>query len=340
MKTETNRQSPATTALTRVNDRVGQFALACERRKDELAKTLDGRISPDLMLRFLMTELRRTPKLAECTDASLLGCLFHAAQLGLLPGSNLGLIHFVPFKKEATPVVGYKGLLQLATNSGFVKDAYSELVYSEDEFGYRMGTDPEIRHARPNINPEGKIIAAYAVAILASGVKHCLVMSIEQIHAVRDRSASYRAWKNGYVNTCLWQEDGPDYPEMVRKTPFRKMFKQLPASVFPPLVQEALAAEDEHEFSRNPAFYPLNGARVVDGEAEPVTPPPPAPPRDMTAIIEDIAEREADLDDTGAIDSAWASADVEYTTKKALAESGDTAAAERVLAALRKAGRP
>src|SRR6266567_377007 len=116
----------------------------------------------------VMTEIRRTPKLLECSPESLLGAMMLAAQLGLEPGP-LGQVYLVPFKRQVEFVVGYRGYIDLAYRSGQVKDVAAALVHEGDEFSYQYGTTPKLLHVPEGPAGEREIEAAYAVARLRTG---------------------------------------------------------------------------------------------------------------------------------------------------------------------------
>src|SRR2546427_642740 len=79
-----------------------------ERQKPELEKALPEAIGVERFTRTVLTELRRTPKLLDCSPESLLGAMMLAAQLGLEPGP-LGLVYLVPFKGQVEFIIGYRG---------------------------------------------------------------------------------------------------------------------------------------------------------------------------------------------------------------------------------------
>jgi len=91
----------------------------------------------------ILLSLARNPKIAQCTALSVMAGMFQCGRLGLYPDPVLQYIHFVPFynskigKKEATIIVGYKGLIELARRSGVVIKAVS-VVYANDLFEYRL----------------------------------------------------------------------------------------------------------------------------------------------------------------------------------------------------------
>ena len=192
-----------------------------ERQKPELEKALAGTIGVERFTRTILTELRRTPKLYECSPESLLGAMMLAAQLQLEPGP-LGLVYLVPFKRQVEFIVGYRGYVELAFRSGLVKDVSASLVYVGDEFEYREGTRPFLDHRPlPILRPQAgsKLIAAYAVARLRTGGAPFKVIYEPDWQRAKSKSPA------GSKGVGPWVED---FPQMVLKTAIRRLEPKLP----------------------------------------------------------------------------------------------------------------
>ena len=82
----------------------------------QFATALPKHINSDRFVRIAITTIRQNPKLAQCSQESLLGALMVSAQLGLEPGT-LGQCYLIPFenkklgKVECQFQIGYKGLI-------------------------------------------------------------------------------------------------------------------------------------------------------------------------------------------------------------------------------------
>ena len=85
-----------------------------------------------------------------------------AVQLGLEPGL-LGHCYILPYKREATFIIGYKGMIDLARRSGHIQSIYAHAVHENDEFEYELGLHPKLEH-KPSHGDRGAFIGAYAVA--------------------------------------------------------------------------------------------------------------------------------------------------------------------------------
>jgi len=175
----------------------------------------------DQLARLALTQFRKTPKLALCTQESFFGALMDCAQLGLMPGP-VGHIYMIPYKDVVTLVIGYKGILDLVMRSGKVETIYAGVVYEGDSFEYEMGAFPVLKH-KPNMDAEptdANIKFIYAVAhVKDSTIPRFEVMSKNQVDAIRKRSMS--------------SGSGPwvtDYAEMGKKTVIKRLCKTLPLS--------------------------------------------------------------------------------------------------------------
>jgi recombination protein RecT len=62
----------------------------------EIQKALPKHVSAERMARIAFTEIRKNPKLLDCSQASLLGAIMTSAQLGLEPGPT-GQCYLIPY---------------------------------------------------------------------------------------------------------------------------------------------------------------------------------------------------------------------------------------------------
>jgi recombination protein RecT len=110
-------------------------------------------MTPDRLLRIALTEVRRQPKLAECSQASLLSAVFSCAQLGLEPGGALGHAYLVPYGKEVQFILGYRGMIDLARRSGLIDSITAHAVYEGDRFECEFGLAENLVHVPDWENP-------------------------------------------------------------------------------------------------------------------------------------------------------------------------------------------
>lgn len=203
--------------------------LMSETVKKQVALALPSHLTPDRMLRVVLTTMMRTPKLALCTQESLLNCVMQCSALGLEPDGRRA--HLIPFENrktgtvECTLIIDWKGLAELALRSGVIAKLHADVICDHDEFDYDMG---DILHHKIDWRKDrGEPYAAYAMAVTKTGEKFVAVMQKWEIERIRDNSQGWKAFKQGWAKQSPWQ-DSP--AEMWKKTAFRRLSKWLPLS--------------------------------------------------------------------------------------------------------------
>lgn len=201
---------------------------------EQIARVIPKHITAERMARVATTALTRSPKLMECDQASFFKCLMDLSQWGLEPDGRRA--HLIPFGRECQLIIDYKGLVELAYRSGYVRSLHADVVRQGDLFEYNLGQ--VIKHvphflrtdqAKPA--EQGEIIAAYCIAQLTSDTIKTEVLSKQEIDAIRGRS---KAGKSGPWVT--------DYSEMAKKTAFRRLSKWLPLSAD---IRDAMDRDDD-----------------------------------------------------------------------------------------------
>jgi recombination protein RecT len=193
-------------------------------KKAQFSMALPKHITADRFLRVTLTAINKTPKLLQCTRESLLSALMDCSQFGLEPdGRNA---HLIPYKNEVKLIFDYKGMVQLARNSGEVADIHADIVCENDAFEYSYGTEGKLIH-KPALSNRGKVTQVYSFVKFKDGAWSYDVMSVEEVEAVKLRSEAWKAYKAGYIKTTPWLTD---WNEMAKKTIFRRHSKWLPIS--------------------------------------------------------------------------------------------------------------
>jgi recombination protein RecT len=116
-------------------------------------------------------------------------------------------------------------------NSGQVKDAYAEIIYSNDIFEETLGTERQLIHKKPPLGADrGTPIAYYAVISLINGGRLYKLMTKDE---VREHAKKYSKQKNkesGELNN-LWSEKASgEFDKMGLKTVIRQIAKYAPKS--------------------------------------------------------------------------------------------------------------
>jgi recombination protein RecT len=252
-----------------------------EANKDTMFAALATHITPERFMRVAMNCIRSTPKLLDCTPASLFGAITEAATLGLEPNGILGHAYLIPYGKECVLVPGYKGLIDLARRSGTISTLTMEVVHKGDEFEYGLGDTPYVKHHPNDDDPDRDtkpVTHVYAIVVLMNGGIQRKVWSTPKIDAHKQRYS--KAWKKA---DSPWQTA---WPIMAKKTVIRDMIGrgEIPVSV----ECQNLASRDEY------------GDMVVESTATPA-----ATVRTLDDLTDDLigttpepdAEPEAPADD-------------------------------------------
>lgn len=195
-----------------------------------IASALPQHMTGERMARIVTTVMRRTRALAECEDMSFVGAVMTCAQLGLEPGPT-GQAYLVPYGKECTFILGYRGMLELARRSGQVETIYARPVYELDEFHVEYGLNETLTHVPYMDGDGGKLKYVYAIVKYKDGGHNMTVMSMAAVERIRARSKT--------------SHKGPwstDYEAMALKTVVRQLAKWMPQSVE---FQTALAVDGQ-----------------------------------------------------------------------------------------------
>ena len=190
----------------------------------ELARALPKHMTGDRMARIVLTAIRINPKLAECTQASFLGCVLSCAVIGLEPNTPLQHAFLIPRKNnkrggalECTLQLGYHGMIDLAGRAG--ANVYAYAARKGDDFRYELGSAPKIWHV-PSEEPGRRLLPithAYAVAESPDGRRNFTVLNLEEIEERRSRSPA--------ANEGPWLTD---FEAMCKKTAVRAHFPWMP----------------------------------------------------------------------------------------------------------------
>ena len=256
---------PASRSVTAVNNRSNELAQGLQSMQGEVAKSLPKslNLNAERLLRIILTEVRKTPDLANCDRASFYGAVMQCAQLGLEPGAGLGHVYLLPFRnkgrQEVQFIIGYQGMIELAERSGKVT-VDAQVVYEKDEFKYTLGLHPWIDHT-PYIGDEdpGQVVASYAVARYDDGRSKFRVVSRRELEATRQAS---RGGKSQY---SPWNTH---FAEMARKTAVRRIFKMLPKTTEMARAQEL---EDSVEVEESQDLAELLAPETLENEPTELT---------------------------------------------------------------------
>lgn len=215
--------------LNTIPEHVKQVQTMIEKWKPQIMEMLPKHMPPERMIRLARSMVVNNQKLALCTPLSLATALTECSLLGLEPNTPLGLAWVIPFKDQATLIVGYQGYIQLMYNTGFVKGVYAEPVYEADLddglFDYDLGSQAFVKH-RKSRNPNretSKLVYAWARATV-QGSEVLTVLTAGEV--LKHKKASFAA-RSGDKD-CPWNNDWE--PQMWTKTAIRAIGHLIPKS--------------------------------------------------------------------------------------------------------------
>jgi recombination protein RecT len=217
-------------------------------RAQSLFSTLPAHVKPERFERNLAIALRQHPNLLKCQPEAVFNEVSKAAALGLLLDPQLGEAYLITGwnarENRAEPQlrVGYRGLIKLGRQSGEITTIYAHDVCANDAFDCVLGDQKRLHHKPNFMSDRGEVGAYYAVAKMTNGEADFEVMSLRQIHGIRDRSDGWKAFKSGKIKSTPWSTDEG---EMAKKTVLRRLMKRMPAS---PELADALRLEDDADF--------------------------------------------------------------------------------------------
>lgn len=207
---------------TKPQNKAAIIRQSLESSKPQIAAALPSHLKADRIIRQTMTVVQENETLLACNPLSILKGVIKGSELGLEFGAALGQAWLVPFGGQASLIIGYRGLLNLAMRSGMVQSIQPRVVNAGDRFEVRMGSNARILH-EPDLNGAGEPTHYYVVIEFANGGKDFEVMSRRQVESHRDRyskgaSRSDSPWKTAF-------------DQMALKTVIRRLAKRLPMSV-------------------------------------------------------------------------------------------------------------
>ncbi len=203
------------------------------------------------------------PNLLKCTPKSLLGSILYFAELNLPFNTHEGYGHIsidtLGTVHEATPVIGYKGLVEIAYRNPKIKSIKIQSVYEKDEFDYEYGTNEFLKHKPISIGNRGNLTAVYAIAQIEGISPMFVVVHKPELDKIQkmSNSASSKYSKNDVFNI------------MQAKVPLKLLFKTLPKQGNEPLTK-ALEMDNKFDYDKKTRIMATEkGYEIVDNQEKP-----------------------------------------------------------------------
>ncbi len=219
------------TALARDTSPLGAIIKQVAHQRVRIEKLLPQWMTVDRFLgqvRYALTMSKSASNLQNCTPASVVNAVLMAADLGLDPSGRLGSAWLVPYKSECQLIPGYRGLIDLAVRSGFVRSVNAWVVHEKDSFSPINGKTPRHIPYLPKSGEDmepGPVYAAWCRYKTRDGGDESVIMSLRELWAIRDRSAGYRSAIQYGKKDNPWLTD-PE--EQFKKTVVRRAMKMAP----------------------------------------------------------------------------------------------------------------
>lgn len=192
---------------------------------------------------FAIQILTNNEYLIKCEPESIRHSVVNVALTGLTLNPALKYAYLIPRKGKCILDISYMGMIKILTDAGAVKNVDAGVIYSNDKYDYRRGSDPYFKH-QPALTNRGQKIAAYAIAFLRDGGFQFEILGREEIEKIRNTSESYTNEKaRKYSPWETWED------EMWKKSALKRLFKLLPKTNFSDQLIAAISHEYETETS-------------------------------------------------------------------------------------------
>lgn len=232
------------------------FEAMLTKQMESISQVAARHISASRLIATAVGAAMRNPLLFKCEAVTVVRCLLQAAEIGLEVGA-LNEAYLVPFRNskrncyECQLMIDYRGYLKLCWQSGQIASIDASVVYHEDAFLYKKGTNVEIDF-QPNIDVDlpdrfwpddqdpsvpnrwSHVRCVYAAAKMVSGGTVGIVLTRSQVERYRARSKAKDS--NFWVN---------DWEPMAVKTALKRLQNFLPKSA---QVAKAVAVDNAAEF--------------------------------------------------------------------------------------------
>lgn len=158
-----------------------------------------------------------------CSDHSLMRVMVQAAEVGLQPGSSLGLGHFIAYAGSAQFQIGVWGWVELLNRTGQYARIDTDVVYENDVIKITRGQHPDLVHEidpRKTRVQRGKPLGAYACSLMTNGTQAFVWETEEDLEMAKSMSKAPNSI--GYTKF-------PD--EMRQRTVLKRAAKKWPKGI-------------------------------------------------------------------------------------------------------------
>jgi recombination protein RecT len=311
--------------LVKTDPAVSKMQEMIAANKPQMAALLGKHISVERLYQIALIALSRTPKLAQCTTSSVLGCIMESARMRLAPGAGAGATWLIPFENKArqviecTLIVDYRAVIAMMKRDAGVETVVAEKVCKNDKFDYGISADGPYINWTPAKGDRGEAVgyvaASWNKAKALTGVIYKTIAEIDTQNKGKSASAA--------KGDGPWKTD-PEW--MYKKSVLRPLGKLNPGTENDDL-SRAIALDERADLGLPQNLHLLadhSAAAIPDGEGVKSY----SEPTDEKIVDDDakkfawFAEHTAKQGVSAEQFSAWAA---QYPDDKARAEAGKAA---------------
>jgi recombination protein RecT len=172
---------------------------------------------------FAIQILTNNPYLMKCDANSVKDAIVNVALTGITLNPALKYAYLVPRKVKGDLKcildISYIGMIKILTDAGAVKNVDAGVIYANDKYDFRRGSDPYFKH-QPALSNRGDKVGAYAIAFLRDGGFQFEILGREEIEKIRATSESYKNEEGRKYSPWETWED-----EMWKKSALKRLFK-------------------------------------------------------------------------------------------------------------------
>jgi phage RecT family recombinase len=199
---------------------------------------------------FAIQSVNRSAQLQKCSKESILQAVLNVANVGLTLNPAAKEAYLIPRYSSISRALevsldpSYIGLVKLLTDTGSVKAMVCQIVYAGDQFDVDLANNlsPVVHRPQLSSAQRGNVVGVYALATLSDNTRQVEWMDLAEIEGIRDRSETYKAFKNGKIQSCTWASD---FGEMARKTVIKRIYKYLPRTEKAKNLDQAIDLDNE-----------------------------------------------------------------------------------------------
>ena len=208
--------------------------------------------------------VKKNPDLLKCTPSSLFGSILYFAEIGLPFNSPEGFGYILPYTDrntlQATPIIGYKGLIEIAYRNERMKSIRVQAVYEHDDFSYEYGTNDYIKHTPRMIGNRGSLVAVYSIAKMQDIDPLFVVVHKEQLDEIQKLSKSNNNKYSSFNNST------DVFNIMQCKVAIKLLFKTLPKTNNEALIR-VLELDNKFDYDKSVIISATeNGYEVIEKE--------------------------------------------------------------------------